>query len=156
MTRSAVAFLVFVGVPLFTGFAGSMVTDDAVNTWYREIQKPWWTPPDWIFPVVWTSLFLMMGVGAWRVWRQAGFVEARAALTLFAAQLALNFTWSVLFFGLQNPRAALVEIFVLIAAVAGTIAAFHRHDSKAALLLAPYLAWISFAAVLNASIWWMN
>ena len=98
----------------------------------------------------------MMGVSAWRVWRQAGFVEARTALTLFAAQLALNFTWPALFFGLRNPSAVLVEIFVLIAVVAGTIGAFHRYDLKAALLLAPYLAWISFAAVLNASIWWMN
>jgi benzodiazapine receptor len=156
MTRSAVAFLVFVGTTLLTGFAGSMVTDDAVNTWYLEIHKPGWTPPDWVFPVVWTSLFLMMGLSVWRIWQQAGFVRARTALMLFAAQLVLNFTWSALFFGLRNPGAALIEIFVLIAAVAGTIAAFARHDSIAAWLLAPYLAWISFAAVLNGSIWWMN
>jgi len=98
----------------------------------------------------------MMGVSAWRIWRQAGFVKARTALMLFAVQLVLNFTWSALFFGLRNPGAALIEIFVLIATVAGTIAAFARHDSRAAWLLAPYLAWISFAAVLNGSIWWMN
>ena len=156
MMKSALALVLFVGISLLTGYAGSRVTDPAVDTWYLEIQKPFWTPPDWVFPVVWTSLFVTMGAAAWRVWRHAGFGPGRTALTLFAVQLVLNFTWSALFFGLQNPGAALIEIVVLIAAVTGTTVAFNRHDPTAALLMAPYLAWTSFAALLNASIWWMN
>lgn len=109
-----------------------------------------------MFPVVWTTLFVMMGTAAWRVWKTSGLAEAKTALGLFAVQLVGNFTWSALFFGLQNPGAALIEIFVLIAAIILTMIAFSRHDRAAVWLMAPYLAWTCFASVLNGTIWWMN
>jgi len=146
----------FVGLSLAVGFLGSLVTEESVRTWYPEIAKPSWTPPDAVFPVVWTTLFVLMGVAAWRVWKGVGLGAGRRALTLFGVQLVLNFAWSALFFGLQNPGAALIEIFVLIGAIAATALAFRQHDRPAAWLMAPYLAWTSFAAVLNLTIWWMN
>jgi tryptophan-rich sensory protein len=154
--KSALALVGFVGLSLGVGFAGSLVTEDSVNTWYLEIQKPWWTPPDWVFPVVWTSLFVLMGTAAWRVWKASGFGGARPALILFGVQLVLNFSWSALFFGLQNPGAALIEILLLIAAIAVTMLTFLKHDALAFFLLAPYLVWTSFASLLNATIWWLN
>lgn len=148
--------LVFVGASLLTGYAGSFVTASSVETWYPGIGKPSWTPPDAVFPVVWTTLFVLMGLAAWRVWAAAGARAARGALTLFFLQLVLNFTWSALFFGLRSPGAGLVEILVLIGAIASTMAAFSRHDRWAVRLMAPYLAWTTFAAVLNLAIWRMN
>jgi benzodiazapine receptor len=154
--KSVFALAGFVGLSLGVGFAGSLVTEESVNTWYLDIRKPWWTPPDPVFPVVWTMLFVLMGVAAWRVWKASGLDGARPALVLFLSQLALNFLWSALFFGLQRPGAALIEIFLLIGAIAATMLAFLKHDAPAAWLMAPYLVWTSFASLLNATIWWMN
>jgi translocator protein len=154
--RAFLGLLVFMGASLLTGYAGSLVTASSVSTWYPALRKPDWTPADAVFPVVWTTLFLLMGLAAWRVWRRAGWSEARAALTLFFLQLVLNFIWSALFFGLRSPGAGLAEILVLIGAIVATMVAFSRHDAWAGRLMAPYLVWTSFAAVLNLTIWRMN
>jgi tryptophan-rich sensory protein len=135
---------------------GSLATTPQIPGWYANLAKPTWTPPGWIFGPVWTLLYLMMAVAAWLVWRQAGFAGAKLPLALFAIQLALNSLWSVLFFGLQNPGAAAVEIILLWAAILATMVTFGRRSRVAGGLLAPYLAWVSFAAVLNAAIWRMN
>ncbi len=135
---------------------GSLATTPQVPGWYASLAKPTWTPPGWIFGPVWTLLYLMMAVAAWLVWRQAGFAGAKLPLTLFAIQLALNSVWSVLFFGLQNPGAAAVEIVLLWAVILATLVTFWRRSRVAGGLLAPYLAWVSYAAVLNVAIWRMN
>lgn len=135
---------------------GGLVTTPRIPTWYADLAKPAWTPPDWIFGPVWTTLYLMMAFSAWLVWRQAGLAGARLRLALFGIQLVLNSLWSVLFFGLQSPGAAAVEIILLWAAILATLLAFWRRSSLAAALLVPYLAWVSFAVVLNVAIWWMN
>lgn len=135
---------------------GSLATTPQIPGWYANLAKPAWTPPGWIFGPVWTLLYLMMAVAAWLVWRQAGFAGAKLPLALFAIQLALNSLWSVLFFGLQNPGAAAVEIILLWAAILATMVTFWRRSRVAGGLLAPYLAWVSFAAVLNVAIWRMN
>lgn len=133
--------------------AGGAITAEPVKTWYPGLVKPPLTPPDLAFPIVWTLLYAMMAVAAWLVWRRAGW---RSAHILFGIQLLLNLGWSALFFGLQNPALALIEITALWLAIAGTLAAFRPYDRIAALLLLPYLAWVSFAAYLNGAIWWLN
>lgn len=121
--------------------------------WYEGVRKPAFTPPDWVFAPAWTLLYAAMAVAGWLVWRIAGW---GAALALWGAQLALNGAWSWLFFGLHKPGLALAEILVLWLAIAATIAAFLRVRRAAALLLMPYLAWVSFAALLNGAIWQLN
>ena len=136
---------------------GGWVTAGPVKTWYPALVKPaGLTPPDAAFPIVWTSLYLLMAIAAWRVWRQAGWQKGQAALGLFGLQLLLNLGWSVLFFGLQRPDLALAEVLLLWLAILATLLSFRRHDRLAGWLLAPYLAWVGYAALLNGLIWWLN
>jgi translocator protein len=124
--------------------------------WYAELAKPAWTPPGWLFGPVWSVLYAMMGIAAWLIWKDAGFSGARVALGLFVFQLVLNAAWSWLFFGLQEPGLALVDIGLLWAAILATAVAFRHHRPLAAGLLVPYLLWVSFAAALNFEIWRLN
>ena len=156
-TASLVAGLVVaIAICFLAAAIGGFATSSSVNDWYADITKPSWNPPDWIFGPVWTVLYLMMGVSAWLVWKKSGFKDSGYALAVFAIQLALNTTWSVIFFGLRQPGWALVEIIVLWLSIAITIAMFHRHSKLAAGLLVPYLLWVTFAAGLNYSIWSLN
>lgn len=136
--------------------AGGAITARPVKTWYPGLIKPALTPPDIAFPIVWTLLYALMAVAAWLVWRQAGWRRALGALILFAIQLLLNLAWSWLFFGRQQIGWAVAEIALLWLAIAGCIAAFAGHDRSAAMLLVPYLLWVSFAAWLTFSIWQLN
>ena len=124
--------------------------------WYRGLNKPSFNPPGWVFGPVWTVLYTMMAVAAFLVWRKAGFAGAQTALGLFLVQLALNGLWSWLFFGLQRPDLALIDIIALWFAILGTILAFRVHSKPAFILLLPYIAWVSFASVLNFAIWRLN
>lgn len=124
--------------------------------WYRGLNKPSFNPPGWVFGPVWTVLYTMMAVAAYLVWRRSGFAGAQAALGLFLIQLVLNGLWSWLFFGIQRPDLALIDIIVLWLAILATAVAFRKHDPLASNLLLPYLAWVSFATVLNASIVRLN
>jgi len=124
--------------------------------WYATLKKPSWNPPDWIFGPVWSALYTMMAVAAWLVWQRGGFVAQRRPLTLFLVQLALNAVWTPLFFGLHRPGLAFAEIVILWLAIAATLAAFRPVSRPAAWLLVPYLAWVSFAAVLNFTLWRLN
>lgn len=123
---------------------------------YADLRKPSWNPPNQVFAPVWTTLYLLMAIATWLVWRQAGSAGAGAALTVFVVQLALDVAWSALFFGMRNPGAAFVEIVFLWLAVVVTVAVFRRVSRVAELLLAPYLAWVTFAGVLNFAIWRLN
>ncbi|MEZ5670517.1 MAG: TspO/MBR family protein [Alphaproteobacteria bacterium] len=154
--RDWVGLGVSLALVLVVSVVGGLVTADSVEGWYRTLEKPAFNPPDWLFGPVWTLLYVMMAVAAWRVWRRAGWRNGRAALGLYGAQLALNLGWTLLFFGAQRPAWALAELVVLFAAIAVTALAFFRHDRVAALLLAPYAAWVAFAGVLNAAIVWLN
>lgn len=123
----------------------------ADTTWF---ERPWFFPPTIAFPVVWTLLFTLMGLALYLVWRaDADASDTRLALGAFAVQFVLNLAWTPAFFGLQRPGLGLAVIALLWVAIVGTIAAFGRVDRRAALLLVPYLAWVSFAAVLNYAIW---
>lgn len=146
----------FVVVCLGAGGLGAMVTTPAIDGWYHTLAKPAWNPPDAVFGPVWTTLYVAMAVAAWLVWRQGGLGEARVPLLLFAVQLALNVAWSWVFFGAQQPGWAFVEIVVLWLAIVATTVSFWRRSRAAGWLLVPYLGWVSFAAVLNFTIWRLN
>jgi len=124
--------------------------------WYDALKKPTWNPPGWIFGPIWTVLYAMMAVAAWLVWRRGGFTVHRRPLALFLAQLVLNALWTPLFFGLRLPGVAFVEIVLLWLAILATLVAFRPVSRAAAWLLVPYLAWVSFAAVLNGTLWRLN
>ena len=134
--------------------AGALVTGPAIPGWYAQLAKPVWTPPSLAFPIVWTALYITMAVAVWLVWRETGL--ASAPIALFIIQLGLNAAWSWIFFGLRSPGAAFTEILLLWLAILATTLAFLRRRRLAGWLLVPYLAWASFAAVLNFTIWRMN
>jgi benzodiazapine receptor len=155
--KNAIKLVVAVVLPLAVGGLSGYATAQGVRSWYPTLVKPFFNPPAWIFGPVWTALYILMGVAAFLVWRRGLEAEGvKAGLTLFLAQLALNGLWSILFFGIHSPGLAFVEILVLWIAIAATIRAFGRVSAAAAWLLAPYLAWVSFATILTGSIWWLN
>jgi benzodiazapine receptor len=123
------------------------------GAWYAGIRKPSWTPPNRLFAPVWTLLYAMMAVAAWLVWRQTG---PSGAVGLFVLQLALNGVWSWLFFGLHRPGLAFADIVALWLAILATLVTFWNVRALAGLLLAPYLAWVTFATALNAALWRLN
>jgi tryptophan-rich sensory protein len=132
---------------------GGTVTSDSVRDWYPTIAKPSWNPPSWVFGPVWTALYAMMAVAAWLVWRRAGW---GGALLWFAVQLALNATWSPVFFGMHRIGLALVNIVLLWLAIVVTTVAFWKVTPAAGWLFVPYLAWVSFATMLNLAIYRLN
>ena len=147
----------FIALCLGVGAVGGWVTAPAVRDWFPTLVKPSWNPPAWVFAPVWTTLYVMMGIAAWLVWkRDPRFSGVRLALFLFFVQLALNCLWSFLFFGARAPGLALVDIVALFVVLGLTVAAFFPHSKPAGFLLLPYLAWVGFAIALNASIWWLN
>ncbi len=137
--------------------AGSLVTRDNIPTWYAGLAKPGFSPPNWLFAPVWTTLYALMAYALWRILSLPGSTPGRTgAVVIFFVQLALNSAWSFAFFGAQSPLSGLVVIAALIVAILATIAAFWRLDRIAAWLLAPYLAWVCFATLLNGAIWQLN
>lgn len=137
--------------------AGNAVTLPQIQGWYATLAKPSFNPPNWVFGPVWTVLYVMMAYAVYRIWQLDRESPGRVrALTLFYVQLALNAAWSAAFFGLNSPALGLVVIVLLLAMIVATILRFHPLDRPAALLLVPYAAWVSYATLLNASIWWLN
>ena len=143
---------------LLVGYFSGMVTRDSISTWYRTLVKPSFNPPNWVFAPVWTILYIMMGVAGGMVWNrlEKDPENVKKAFTFFIIQLALNAAWPVIFFYLHNPFLALLEIILFWLIIFETYTQFKKIDKTAGLLLIPYLAWVSFATVLNASIWWLN
>ena len=169
-------------LPQLAGGLGAVATASSVNSWYRTLKKPSWNPPGWVFGPVWTVLYLLMGFASWLIWREGSQrtaeattaanqpgdnaagpklavpeePETRQALAFYGGQLALNTVWSLLFFGLRSLGGALAEIVALWTAIAFTVARFYRLKPVAGWLLVPYLAWSTFAAVLNGTVWRLN
>ncbi len=148
------ALAAFVLVVLAVGFVAGQVTAPNIPGWYAGLAKPSFNPPNGIFAPVWTILYLAMAVAGWRVWRKIGW--RNAALLLWAVQLVLNFCWSILFFGAHAILPALVDLCLLWLMILATLIAFWRIDRLAGILFVPYLAWVSFAGVLNAAILTLN
>lgn len=148
-------FAVFLAaVVAVAGLGGLAVTSAGAE--YAQLTQPSWAPPASVFGPVWTVLYLMIAVSGWLVWRQAGLQRARDALMLYAVQLLLNALWTPLFFGGDWYAVAFVDIVALWLTLVATIVLFARHHRVAAVLLLPYLAWVTFAAALNFSIWQLN
>jgi translocator protein len=148
--------LVFVIISLAAGRLGAAITEPALATWYDTLRKPGWTPPDIVFPVAWSLIFVTIGIAAWLVWRTAERGEARLPLTLFFAQLVINVLWSFCFFGQRSPLLGLVCLGALAVAVVLTTLAFYRVSRPAGWLFLPYLLWLGYAGALNFAIWQMN
>ena len=152
-----IKFIVCLVLTFSAAFVGSIFTGRAVPNWYADLNKPFFTPPDWLFGPVWAILYLLMAISAFIVWqKRLANPAVRIALTVYLIQLILNALWSVIFFGLKLPLPAFIEILLLWSAIVFTIIAFVRVSITAALLLVPYILWVSFAAVLNFSIWFLN
>ncbi len=150
-------FVVSIAAPLIVGGLSGIATARSVADWYPTLRKPAFNPPSWVFGPVWTALYILMGIALYVVWRHGWErPEVRWAMALFAIQLALNGLWSVLFFGLRTPGLAFLEILILWLAIVATGVAFWQTSPKAGALMVPYLAWVSFASVLNGAIWLLN
>lgn len=144
-------------LPLVVGFTSSFFTRDGVDGWYKLANKPSFNPPNYLFAPVWTTLYLIMGIAFYLVWKSANNIAAKqTAIILFIIQLVLNFFWSLIFFKYQQTGWALVEIIAMWVAILFTILWFGKISSTAAWLLVPYICWVSFATVLNYSIWRLN
>ena len=142
MSKEWISWGAFVAVCFVAAAIGSWFTAASVKSWYPTLLKPAGTPPAWVFGPVWSTLYLLMGTAAWLVWRQRTAADVRLALVLFFAQLALNATWSFVFFGLQEPGLALLEIVALLAAIIATMTNFAQLSRLAFWLMAPYAAWV--------------
>ena len=138
------------------GFLGSLFTTPAIPTWYATLKKPFFAPPNWIFSPVWISLFILMGISLFFVWRRTDHPKFKIAFVFFFVQLILNILWSAAFFGLKSPLLGLMDIILLWIAILFTIQNFSKVSKFAGVLLIPYLLWVSFATLLNFSLWILN
>jgi len=146
----------FIAVCFIASGIGSWLTFRSILDWYPLLRKPKWNPPNKVFGPVWTILYLLMAVAAWLVWREVGIIDSAIPLTLFFVQLVLNVAWSSIFFGMKKLRIAFYEILVLWSFILLTIIAFWFVTLLAAVLLLPYLVWVTFASILNHKLWKLN
>lgn len=162
MTKSLAAkIIIMIAVAELAGIIGSMFTAPAIGVWYSTLNKPSWTPPNWLFAPVWLTLYALMGVAAALVWNSKARDRKKnktkqAAMKIYFGQLGLNVLWSLLFFGLRSPLYGFVGILVLWAAIALTIFMFYHVSKRAAMLLMPYILWVTIAAALNLSVLLLN
>lgn len=164
------SLLVALSLPFIAAAIGSSATQQSVDNWYQTLRKPQWNPPSWIFGPVWSILYLLMGVASWLVWRSGQGKKSKSdlklwpkqqksikqTLLLYAIHLAFNALWSVLFFGMRRIKWAFAELLLLWGLIGATLLRFYQISHVAGWLLAPYLLWSTFAAVLNAKIWQLN
>lgn len=149
--------IIFILISQAAGIIGSVFTSSAIPVWYATLNKPSFNPPGWLFGPVWVLLYTLMGIAAYLIWQKLGESNiARGAIILFFVHLAFNALWSILFFGLHNPFLAFLEIILLWGMILALIILFYQVDKRAAYLFIPYILWVSFAAVLNFSIWRLN
>lgn len=150
---SLIALLGFIAVCFLAALTGAVFRP---GDWYEGLAKPSWRPPNRLFAPVWTVLYFTIAVSGWLVWREVGFATAAVPLTVYAEQLVLNAAWTPIFFGLHRPDIGLLDIVLVWFSIVATIALFYPINAGAALLLLPYLAWVTFAATLNFAVWRLN
>lgn len=154
--KKSIALILSIFIAQMAGTLGSIFTSPNIEGWYAELTKPSWNPPAWVFAPVWITLFTLMGIAAFFIWQEKHTVVRVAALRFYIIQLVLNASWSFLFFGMHRPDLAFIEILILWAFILITLLYFWKLRPLAGYLMIPYLAWVSFAAVLNATIWYLN
>ena len=143
-------------IPLIIGFLGSFFTSSSVDSWYTTINKPSFNPPGWIFAPVWTTLYILIGLSFYLVWRGNFGMKRKKVISVYFFQLFFNLLWSVLFFGLKSPLLGLIDIIVLLIFIVVNTVIFYKISKTAGYLLIPYLLWVSFATILNVSIFILN
>jgi tryptophan-rich sensory protein len=153
--NNTLKLIISILLPQLTGGLGALVTISSVGSWYQTINKPSFTPPSWLFGPAWTTLYLLMGIAMFLIWK-SDHSQKKTALWLFGIQLFLNGIWSPAFFGLESPFLGLVVIVPLWVMILVCIKVFFPINKTAAYLMIPYLMWVSFATALNASIWYLN
>lgn len=159
MKNKTVALIAAILICEMAGVIGSIFTYQSISDWYNtnKLNKPSFTPPSWLFGPVWVALYLLMGISAYLVWEKgAKRKQVKTALSIFGVQLILNIIWSILFFGLRCPLCGFAEIILLWLAIAVTIIRFNKLSRASALLLIPYILWVTFAAILNFYVWRLN
>ena len=154
-SRQALGLIGWASLTFGVAALGALASVDAA-AFYAQLARPSWAPPGWLFAPVWSALYALMALSAWLVWRERGFAGARMALALFIAQLAANALWTWLFFGWRQGGLALAEVVLLWCLIVATIASFQRISTLAAVLLYPYLAWVTFASALTFTVWRLN
>ena len=166
MPKSLPKLILSIGLCLLAGGVGAIFTSSAIPTWYQSLNKPFFSPPNWVFGPVWTILYILMGISLYLVWQKKNPSTGSTSFTtgplrikvpsIFWIQLFLNAVWSIFFFGLKNPQLALVDILILWITIFLTIKSFYKISKSAAYLLLPYLLWVTFASYLNLSIVFLN
>ncbi len=155
--NNTLKLIIAIAIPLIVGGTSGFFTATGVESWYQTIARPTWNPPGWLFGPVWTTLYVMMGISLFLVWKEDTSVELKKiGIALFAVQLVLNFFWSFIFFNQHQIGWALVEIAAMWVFILLTIFAFAQVNKAAAWLLVPYISWVSFATILNYTIWQLN
>ncbi|MGB0757357.1 MAG: TspO/MBR family protein [Patescibacteria group bacterium] len=156
-SREILKLILAIGISQLAGIIGSLFTASSIPNWYATIERPALNPPSWVFGPVWTTLYALMGIAAFLVWKQGWEKKkVKIALGMFGVQLFLNSIWSIIFFGLNNPGWALVDIVLLWFAIVWTMVVFYKISKPAMYLLVPYILWVSFATYLNYAIWALN
>ena len=155
--KNLIAAISCIAIPLLTGgIAGYITSDDSGGSWYHSLQKPTFQPPGWVFGPVWTTLYLLMGISLFLIWKSAPTRERTIALAVFGIQLTLNFFWSLIFFQWKQLGLAVVEILILWVMILVMIITFRKISSVAAYLQLPYLAWVTFATLLTTTLFFLN
>jgi tryptophan-rich sensory protein len=156
MIRKTVILILFILLCQLPGIIGSYFTVSSIPVWYAGLNKPWFNPPNFLFGPVWFTLYVMMGISLYMVWNANNNVSKKTAVIVFSVQLVLNALWSIIFFGMRNPGLAFIEIILLWVFILLSIIKFYHVSRKASYILIPYLLWVSYASVLNFSIWRLN
>ena len=155
-SRDSIKLVISIGVCLVAGLIGSVFTSSAIPVWYDLLNKPFFSPPNWLFAPVWTLLYILMGIALFFVWRAPKVKKTNEGLMLFGAQLIFNVIWSIAFFGFRSITGGLLSIVVLLILIVMTTAQIYRIDRRAAYFMLPYLVWVCFAMLLNISIYLLN
>jgi benzodiazapine receptor len=148
--------LICIAIPVVSGLLSGLATTDSIDSWYATLNKPSFNPPNYLFGPVWTLLYILMGISLYMIYQTIKSPVRTTSIILFSVQMVLNLSWSFIFFNAQSPFAALIVIVILWFAILMMIIYFHKLSPAAAYLQIPYLLWVSFATVLNASIWYLN
>ena len=154
--KSILPLLISILIVFSFGFIGSFFTTSSITNWYAFINKPLFSPPNWIFAPVWTLLYILMGISAFLIWKKRDNLKTKQALIFYGIQLILNALWSIIFFGMHNPGLAFLEIIILWLFILITLIKFYKINKTAGILFIPYLLWVSFASILNYAIWMLN
>ncbi|TFF38738.1 TspO/MBR family protein [Mucilaginibacter psychrotolerans] len=152
-----IPFIISLVITLAIGGVASMFTRPEIAAWYTTLKKPGFTPPNWLFPVAWTTLYILIAIAAYLVWkRREGTTVYKITALIYSVQLLLNFSWSIVFFGMHSVLGGLMVIVLLLVSIMLNIAWFGRFSKTAAWLLVPYLLWVSYATLLNTAIFILN